>query len=185
MSAVLTIQPAIINLSVNFAQILSTGIIGPAPGTGSLPYPSLIQIADQLLNTTGVAKSCDLLYAKQIAPAATPTALDFSALPDPSGTAHDWTAGRVRLLIVQVTDPTALHKVSIYGGASNGVAWLPVVANPAYASANGGVFFLYDPNSNGAATGLFLSGTSKTWDIDPGANTVTGVNILVAGSSVA
>lgn len=181
MAAILN-TTGILTLTASFTDTVSAGIIASTSGGGSLALQSIISIADQLTNAATGAKTCDLMYAKQLTLSGAITTLDFSALPDPNGTNRDWTSGRCRLLIVQVVDTTAGHDVKVYGAATNGVAWLPLAANPDIARTNGGIVLIYDPNSSGAATGNVLSATSKLLDLDPGANTVV-VNVLAVGNS--
>lgn len=176
-----------LNLSATFTEAVSSGIIAATSGGGSFNYQFPLSIADQLTNNTGAAKTCDLMYAKQIAPAATPTLIDFSSLVDPGGTTQNWTSGpgRVRLILIQNVDTTTGHHVTVYADSTNGVAWLPVSTDKVLTvRSNGGVLLIYDPNSNGAGNGNVLSSSSKRFNIDPGANTVSSINVIIIGDSV-
>lgn len=183
--AVVTNVSGTINLSASFTEVVSSGIIASTSGGGSLSLQSLISIADQLTNSTGAAKTCDLMHGKQWSTTGA-TLFDFSALADPNGTSQNWTSGpgRVRLLMVQNVDTTAGHDLTVYADATNGVAWLPPsTATTLKVRANGGILLIYDPNSNGAGVGEVLSTTSKRFNIDAGANTVA-YNVLIVGDSV-
>lgn len=183
--AVVSNVSGILSLTASFTEVVSSGVVAPSSGGGSLSLQSIISIADQLTNSTGAAKTCDLMYAKQLTAAAAPTLIDFSSLTDPGGTSQNWTSGpgRVRLLIIQNVDTTPGHDLSVYKDATSGVLWLPASTGPNKVYANGCILVLYDPNSNGSTVGQIVSSSAKRLDVDPGANTVT-FNVIAIGDSV-
>lgn len=172
------------NLTSNITQIVNTGIVGQGAGTGSLSGSSLLTMALQWVNATGVALGVDQIYSKQVTIAATTQLFDFAAgsLPDIFG--NTIAMLRIRLLAVQVVDPTAGHDMKIEAAATHGILWLPPIATPTFARANGGVVLWLDPNTFGAAAGNFITTTTGVMELDAGANTVTA-NVVCLGCSVA
>lgn len=164
-----------INLSANFQEVITSGL------PSALPLPYQVGINIQFANAVATALGVDQVFIKSYSPAASPQVLNLnSGLTDLNGNA--FSIARCRLFLVVNNDPTAGHLIKIYAGASNGWVALPPTANPNFAYANGGVFMLVDPNSVGS-TGLQVSSSNCVVDLDPVANTVSGVSVLVAGSS--
>lgn len=173
------------NLSAAFTQTQQTGVVGPNAGTNSQSLTELITIADQLLNNTGAAKTCDQMYASQLTLSAATTTVHFgnASAKDPFG--NTITMARIRLLLVQNITATSGYDVKIEQAASDGIAWLPVAAStPPVARANFGLYINYDPNSNGASVGNYISSTTDGITFDPGSNNCT-INVVVIGDSVA
>lgn len=176
MSAVSSVvAPISINLSPAYTP---TGLIV------NQQIPGTITSNISLVNGNGAALNIDLAAWGQVSLAATTKLIDFSSLVDPGGTTQNWTGGRVRLLAIQVVTTTSGDDIEYYADATNGWSQLPPVANPLYARANGGVTFMFDPNSNGAGVGMVVTSTSKRFNFNSGANTVV-FNWVALGSSVA
>jgi hypothetical protein len=164
-----------LNLSANFQELITVGL----PTTLPLPYQLSANI--QFANAVATALGVDQVFIKSYSPAASPQLLNLnSGLSDLNGNA--FSIAHCRLFLVVNNDPTAAHLIKIYAGASNGWVALPPSTNPNFAYANGGIFMLVDPNSVGA-NGLQVSSSNCTVDLDPVANTVAGVSVLIAGSS--
>ena len=90
---------------------------------------------------------------------------------------------RVRLFAVQITTATTNEPFKIYSGASNGVTWLPPVANYNTVFTDGGLFLLLDPNSATSTNGMYVTSGHCNVVLDSGSNTVAG-NVLIIGGSV-
>lgn len=172
------------NLTSNITETVNTGVVGAATGTGALAGSSLLTAAYQWVNNTGVAFGVDQIYSKQVTIAATTQLFDFAAgsLADLFGATVAML--RIRLLAVQVVDTVAGHDMKIEAAATHGILWLPPIATPTFARANGGVVLWLDPNTFGAAVGNFITTTTGVMELDSGANTVTA-NIVCLGCSVA
>lgn len=172
------------NLTSNITQTNTAGVVGPTSGGGAQTGNSLITTAIQWANATGAILGVDQIYSKQITLAAAPGLYDFAAgaLTDPLGGTIAML--RIRLLAVQVIDTVAGHDLEIEAAATHGIVWLPPIATPTIARANGGVCLWLDPNTFGAAVGNYITSTTGVLQIDPNANTVT-FNLVCLGCSVA
>lgn len=165
-----------ITFNAAFTEAVSTGVI--------TPYQIPATIAANLSYGTGTGSNqVDTMYGKQLSLAATPTTLDLTSLTDPAGISI--TFARVREFIVVNLSTTAGQDVKIEQGASNGWAMLPAnaSANPLYARYSGSAR-ISDPVSTGSGNGNVAGSTSKTVELDPGANTVS-VYVLILGGSAA
>ncbi len=161
-----------VNFNASFVEQVTTGIT---------PYAIPLAIAQNLSYTNGTASGqVDTIYSKSFSLASTTLALDLTTVTDPGGNAVVF--ARVREFIVTVTSVTAGFNLKIYAGASNGVVFLPVVAN-FVTCPYGGTFRISDPTSTGASTGNYVDGTHKNVTFDSGSNTVTGYILIVGGSA--
>lgn len=159
-------------LSAGFNQTVTSGVIT------SQTIPASIALTTQYQNGTG-AGAVDLIYARQLTLAATPTTLDLTTLTDLSGAAASF--ARVREFAVQVVDTTTTHVVTLGNAASN--AWAPIWgATGTNLVAAGSIYHVTDPTSVGSGVGYVVGASSKNLKIDPGSNTVV-VNILIVGCS--
>jgi hypothetical protein len=171
-----------LNFSPSFSQSGVLGALSAFVTTQQLPSFTSIQY----VNGTGVAYGVDQLYAAQLTfTASTAQTFHFetATLTDPFG--NTLAMLRIRELIVLNTSPTIGWDLSVAQAASNGIAWLPVVANaPPQARANGGMVRISDPTTFGAAVGNFITNTTDGLVLTPTAHAVTAV-ILCLGCSVA
>lgn len=171
-----------INFNPNFQQ---TGIFGAlASFQSSQQLPSFTSIQYQNA-TSGTALFVDQLYAATLTFVAS-TAQTFhfqtASLLDPFG--NTIAMLRIREFLLLNTSPTVGWDLSVAQAASNGVTWLPVVANaPPHAYANGGLVRLSDPNSSGSGIGQVISATTDGIVITPTAHAVTAV-MLVLGATI-
>jgi len=171
-----------LNFTPSFNQ---TGVFGALSSfTSQQQLPSFTTVQYQN-TTTGTALFVDQLYAATLTFVAS-TAQTFhfnnASLLDPFG--NTLAMLRIRELIILNTSLTAGWDLSVAQAASNGVTWLPVVANgPPHAYANGGLLRLSDPNSSGAGVGQVISGSTDGIVLTPTAHAVTAV-ILALGASI-
>jgi hypothetical protein len=171
---------------LNFNPVFSqTGVFGAlASFTSNQQLPSFTSL--QYQNTTsGVALFVDQLYAATLTFVAS-TAQTFhfgnASLIDPFG--NTLSMLRIREFVILNTSGTAGWDLSVAQAASNGVTWLPVVANaPPHAYANGGIVRLSDPYSSGSGIGQVISSTTDGIVLTPTAHAVTAA-ILVLGASI-
>ena len=171
---------------LNFAPTFSqTGIFGALSSfTTNQQLPSFTSLQYQN-STSGTALFVDQLYAATLTFVSS-TAQTFhfqnASLTDPFG--NTLAMLRIREFVLLNTSTTAAWDLSVASAASNGVTWLPVVANnPPHAYANGGMVRLSDPNSSGAGVGQVISSSTDGIVITPTAHAVTAV-ILVLGASI-
>jgi hypothetical protein len=159
-------------LSAGFNQTVSSGVIT------SQTIPASISLTTQYGNGTG-AGQVDLIYAKQLTLAATPTTLDLTAVTDLSGASVNF--ARVREMAIQIVDKTAGHNVTLGNAATNAFSafWGATGTDVVFA---GSIRYFTDPTSTGAGVGAIVDSTHKNLKLDPGANTVV-INILVVGCS--
>lgn len=164
------------NLTANFLQT-------PSGQLGNTPYGQPLNDVLQYVNNTGVNYGVDQLYAAVGSLASTTTTLHFetATLHDPFG--NTLAMARIRELIIKNTETTLTHILKVYAPASNGIAWLPPVAN-FLTVPPGGVLRISDPLSFGGAVGNVVGSTSDGLTLDSGSFTV-GYDILVLGCSVA
>lgn len=163
------------------SQVNSSGLVTPATASVTLQTPSVTLASINYSNGTGAGQT-DLMYESQQTLASTTLTIDLTSLTDPFGGAINF--ARVRELFVLNYTATAGFDLIVEQGASNGFAFVPPSANAYKCFANGGCYWLRDPNTSGASVGLFTSGSSKTIKFDSGAHTVT-FYILILGTSVA
>lgn len=143
----------------------------------------LVQMALQYTNGTGAVNTCDQIYAKQTTLASTTQTLHFQTATanDPFG--NTLAMLRIHELIIQNLSVATSAFLKVSASASNGIAWLPLTAS--YIPVRpGGVLWISDPLSFGAAIGNFITSTTDGLTIDSVANTIT-FNIVVVGSTVA
>lgn len=159
-------------VQVNFTQVNSTGLITP------LSLPATIGFTPNYGNGTG-ANQIDLMYAANVTLASTTAVLDLTALTDLKGAAANM--ARIRELIIQSTDTTLTKLIKLYASASNGWAFLPLVASFLTIPC-GGCYHISDPLSVGAGVGYVTGGSSKSVTIDAASQTVN-YNIIIAGCS--
>src|SRR5262245_18892644 len=93
-----------VNLNTAFAKTVSTGVIT------TLNIPATINQAVTYTNGTGTSQ-CDLVYAKSLSLAATPTSLDLTSLTDLSGTSINF--ARVREVQIVNQSTTAGRTITV------------------------------------------------------------------------
>lgn len=165
--------------------INAAGTYIPTGAISGYTIPATISFAGiAFTNGNGAALTVDLAAWGQVSLASTTKLVDFSSLPDPGGITQNWTGGRVRLLIVQCVTTTAGFDLEVYADGTNGIAWIPPVANFVTCRTNGGQLMWFDPNSNGSSQGQTITSSSKRFNFNSGSNTVV-FNWLALGSSVA
>jgi hypothetical protein len=172
--------------TVSGSVTLSGSITEKSP-TGAVVSNGLVStISHKASYSTGSgANQINLLYSQPFSAAAAPLTLDLTALAEAiNGVTITNDFARVRELLISVHDANAGHLVTVYHGASNGVAWLPAVGSALTVPSNGGCLYLSDPQSVGGTTGFIVDSTHKNIVIDPGANTVVG-SIEIAGCDAA
>ncbi len=167
------------NTAMSFTQTATLGFNTSYGYPGVLPTSYNIQY----VNTTAGALGVDTIHAKQYTLASTTVTIDLfgGTLLSPSGAACIF--ARVREFIVAPVSTTAGFKIQFQAGASSGVLWLPLAANPLFATPNLGCFRLSDPNSITTA-GYLVDTSHKNITFDSGANTVI-FNVLIVGNSSA
>lgn len=163
------------NISIN-----QQGGIGISPATGNLPAASLSLRSSFPTSGTG-ADAFSLVYAKTLVFAASTTQnLNLQSLLDVLGNAISFAAIRFLAYRIQATNPAF---VITAGGAGtnewNGrltsgskEIWYPSTAN------NDGFTIIQAP----AATGMPVTSSSCQFLLDPGANAVGNVDLVIAGS---
>lgn len=177
MSAVSNVN---LTMTINAAATYTpTGVISPYQIPSNISFQGI-----QFINGNGSPLTVDLAAWGTVSLASTTKLIDFSALPDPDGITQDWTGGRVRILIVQATTTNTGFDLEVYADATNGIAWIPPVANFVTCRTNGGQIMWFDPNSNGSGQGNVITSSSKRFNFNSGSNTVQ-FNWLALGSSVA
>lgn len=169
-----------INFVADFAEAFSTGLITafslPARITRSLTYT----------NATTGALTVDQIHAKVYTLAAAVTHIDLTSLLDLNG--NTLSLARVREFICYDADTVSTHTVNVYRtsvAGSSASAWttLPLATSPVTVQANGGVFWMSDPNSL-TSTGMVVGASNKYITLDPGAFTVN-LSVLIVGGSAA
>ena len=165
--------------NISFTQTVSSGLINPYSIVPAIAAPGVPGASINYANGTA-AGLVDLLYEKQFSLASTTTTLDLTSLTDAGGGAIVF--ARIRELIVYVYDASAAHLIKVYAGASNGITWVPPVANYLQVAGNGGSLRLSDPQTVGSSLGYYVDGTHKNLVFDSVANTVT-FYVLIAGCS--
>jgi hypothetical protein len=171
-----------VNFSPTFSQ---TGVLGALSAfqiNQNLPGFTSIQY----VNGTGVAYGVDQIYGATltfVASTAQTFHFETATLTDVFG--NTIAMLRIRELIVLNTSPTIGWDLSVAQAASNGIAWLPVVANaPPVARGQGGMIRISDPQTFGAAAGNFITATTDGLVLTPTAHAVTAT-LLCLGCSVA
>jgi hypothetical protein len=167
--------------SLQLNQVISSGLITAATIGVTVSLPAIPLSSINYTTGTG-AGQVDLMYEAAISLASTTQTFDLTSLTDPAGGAVNF--ARVRELFILNYTASAGFDLIVEGGASNPFAFIQPSTAPYKCFANGGQYWLRDPNSSGASVGLFTSGTSKTIKVDAGAHTVT-FYILILGTSVA
>jgi len=169
-----------INFTADFAESFSTGLITafslPARITRSLTYANA---------TTGVL-TVDQIHAKVYTLAAAVTQIDLTSLLDLNG--NTMNMARVREFVCYNADTVSTHSVNVYRSSvssASASAWtiLPLATAPITVWANGGTFWLSDPNSL-TTVGNVVGAASKYVTFDPGAFTVN-LSVLIVGGSAA
>jgi hypothetical protein len=148
------LTPVTVNFAIN--NSVNYTVSGTGDGQVDLPFGMPVTL-------TGAAQTFDL-----------------TAMTDQIGVVRNF--ARVREFVIYNTDTTAGHQVNIYRASSNGWNFLPTATSPMVLTIDGGQILLRDPHSTGSGVGLVTSTNSRTFTLDPGANTVT-VNILIMGCS--
>ncbi len=168
--------------NVQFSEQISTGLVTASN------LPATITRGQTYTNGTG-AGQIDMLYAKQLTLAATPTTLDLQSLTDLNGAALNFL--RIREFIVQNLSTVAAYVVTV-GGAGSG-AWVGFFGTTTStlflptnvgATGNYATLHLSDPYTVGATTGAYVGASSHLLKLDPGANTII-INVILAGCSAA
>ncbi len=171
-----------VNTNFSFTEAISTGLVT------ANNLNATIGRSITYANGTGSGQ-IDMLYAKKLTLAATPTTLDLTALTDLNGDALNFL--RIREFIIQNLATTAAYVVTVGGAGSN--AWLgffgtttSTLTMPTNVGATGNyaTIQLSDPYTIGASTGAYVGASSKYLKLDPGANTII-VSVILAGCSAA
>jgi hypothetical protein len=107
--------------------------------------------------------------------ASTPVTDDLSALTGYVGaTAYT----KVKILAITNNDTVAGHNVVFSGGASNPFVGKLGGTTPTHTIGPGETLLMFDLT----AAGMTVDGTHKTIKLDPGANNISSVSIVVAGN---
>lgn len=158
--------------SVSFSQTAPATVIGtPTISVGEAP-------AYSYANGT-IALGVDQLYAKILTlVASTPQTLDLTTLTDPWGGTVNF--ARVRSIVLK---NTGAAPVTVGAAATN--AWVGPLGTTTSTLVipAGAIVCLDDPNSLSTA-GWVVSGTSKSFKVDPGASAGT-LEVIFAGGSAA
>jgi hypothetical protein len=165
-----------LNMTANFQQT-------PAGLLATLPYSQVISDVVQYVNNTGVNYGVDQLYAEINTLASTTQTIHFETATAKDIFGNTLAMLRIRELIIQNTETTLSHILKVYAPASNGITWLPPVAN-FITVPPGGVLRISDPLSFGGGVGNVVGATTDGLTLDSGSNTV-GFRVLVLGCSVA
>ncbi len=133
------------------------------------------------VNTTGGALGTNLIHCKQYTLAATTQTINLNdgSLLSLSGVACNF--GRVREFVIAVVDTTSTHLLKVYSPASTGVLWLPPVARFMWATPNGGLFRMSDPNAITTA-GYLVDGSNYEITFNAGSFTVI-FDLLIVGNT--
>jgi hypothetical protein len=162
-----------VSFNANFVEQKTSGVLATqnisVPIVASVPYT----------NGTGANQVDTIFGTKYTLTASTPVTINLQSATDPAGNTVAF--ARVREFVVQVTDTTAAHTITVYRAASNGWSVLPASTNAVPVQANNGIFYLNDPKSTGSGNGNVVTAGSCQFVIDPGSNTVTSVSVLAAG----
>jgi hypothetical protein len=166
-----------LNLNANFQQLNASDL------SGGTFWSEVLADSLQYVNNNGVNYGVDQVYAAKLSLASTTQTVHFqtSTAKDPFG--NSLAMLRIRELIIQNTNTVLGQDLKVYAPASNGITWLPPVANfiPIRPS---GVLRLSDPLSFGGGVGMVVGATTDGITFDSGSNTVT-FNVLVLGNSTA
>jgi len=171
-------------LILNFYEMITSGVITPQNLQAGIGIPASLPGFAALSFTNGTgAMQVDTVYGMPLTLSASTLTLDLTSLTDLRQNAINF--ARVRVLGLVNTDTTAAHTVKVYADATNGWAVLPPVANYLTLYANNGVIALFDPASSGSGNGQVVTSGSKRITLDPGANTITTVYLVLIGGSAA
>lgn len=176
-----------LNRSPNFQQTNTTGLIT------SQTLSAQQQQSIQYINATAQALGVDQLFVASASLASTTATFRFSS----AGTLKDMFGGaiamvRIREIIVFNLNQTVGQDLEVYSSASDGIPWIPPVANPLYArsgttNSNTGFTFgslqISDPCSFGAGVGNIITTTTDSLTLNSGSNTVA-YSMIVLGCSV-
>lgn len=167
------------NINFNFSEV---GTIAFST-TGVYPANPIATPAWNFVNTTAGALGVDTIHAKQYTLASTTSVLDLfgGSLLSPSGAACVF--ARVRVFCLAVVSTTAGFLMQVYSSASNAPLWLPPIANLQWATPNGGIFLLFDPNAI-TTQGYLVDTSHKSIVLNSASNTVAA-NLLIMGNSSA
>jgi hypothetical protein len=165
-----------VNFTANFAQT-------PAGLLVTTPYNQLISDVLQYINSTGVNYGVDQLYAEVNSLASTTQTIHFETATAKDIFGNTLAMLRIRELIIQNTETTLSHILKVYSPSSNGITWLPPVAN-FLTVPPGGVLRISDPLSFGGGVGNVVGATSDGLTLDSASNTV-GFKMMVLGCTVA
>jgi hypothetical protein len=167
------------NMSANFYQTQTTGNINSQGST----LNEAMSIVTQWVNNYGVNYGVDQLYAMQLTLASTTQTVHFqtATAKDPFG--NTLAMLRIRALLVQNLNATLGQDLKVYAPSSNGITWLPPVAN-FIPVRPGGAIVLLDPLSFGSAVGSVVGASSDGVTFDSGSNTVM-FNVLALGCATA
>ncbi len=161
--------------NIGCTEVITTGLLTP------LNLPAALSQALNYSNATTGALTIDQIHSKVYTLAAAPTTINLLSLLDLAGGATVF--ARIRDMVFYNADPVAAHVVTLYVPVSNGWAYLPTTPAVVTIPANGGLFWLHDPNSSLSTNGMVTSSTSRQVTMDPGANTVNLSVYIVGGSA--
>lgn len=114
-------------------------------------------------------------YPALVLTASTPVTHDLTTLSGQVGVAA---FTKIKIWAVTNSDTVAGHNVIIGGGAANPFLGKLAGTTPTYTIGPGETMLQFDLT----AAGLAVAGGTKTVKYDPGANTVTAINIVYAGN---
>lgn len=166
----------------NLKTKFTTGTAGEANETNNL--------GDKPIQV-GAAQAAGLQFAETwshtYSAVAAPFDIDLTALTGIGGRPVDFTASGVRLVQVINSDPAAGHDVTIGPAVTNGWAALWPNGLKVHGGMPGAGIVDGSPVGNVVLqcccrpTALVVDSTHKVLTIDPGANTITSLTILIAG----
>jgi hypothetical protein len=161
----------------NFQEKLTVGTIAAS----GITIPQAIAQTINYSASGTAAGQVNLVYGNQVTfVASTPQTFDMQTWTDPFSNALVF--ARVRLFVIQVVSQTAGWNIELYASSSNGVTFLPPVANYLPVNAGSLSVIVNDAVSTGAGVGTLVTSSTLNFTINPGTNPVV-VNILAAGGT--
>jgi hypothetical protein len=160
--------------TINFTQVSAVGI------GSSVNLPILSAFKSQFRVSGGNLDQCDTIYAKTLNfVASTPQTLDLTTLTDVVGNAISF--ARVRLIAFRVHATTDGWMLLVGDSVTNewdGLCSAGATVKVYSSTAINDAFVLFQmPNTTGAA----VSPTTKTLKLDPGANALGLVDVIIVG----
>lgn len=173
-------MPVVTSTNTITLAVNEQGAIGIGPATATVAAAAL-QLKSQFSVSGTGADQLALVYAKTLTFAAsTPQTLNLQSLVDPLGNAISFS--QVRFIAYRIQSSNPAYVILNGGAASNqwtgrlnsgGIeTWFPSSA------ANDGFSIIQAPS----ATGIPVTSSSCDMKLDPGANAVGAVDLVIAGS---